>query len=261
MQIARPGIACVLLALATACPLLAGQSGGVNADGGIAYSFTHDNLQPPYVPPFTAAWKTTYLQVLLDGTRVTHTSTTKAAYDSQGRSYHETSTVKPDYSTSPPTLMIDVSDPVRRVDLHWDTTSKRVTVRHWPEPRPQPSVEQPPNPEPAPAAKAVPPPARPRVDGPDDLGTRTIANMEAKGIRSVEVVAKGREGNDRPITVVHELWSATEFPIEVLRIARDPLNGTKTTELTSLDRGDPDPSLFQPPADYQVTDVYPGDSQ
>jgi hypothetical protein len=38
----------------------------------------------------------------------------------------------------------------------------------------------------------------------------------------------------------------------------DPRTGTRITEVTNLDRGEPNPALFQVPEGYTMRDRYPG---
>jgi hypothetical protein len=68
-------------------------------------------------------------------------------------------------------------------------------------------------------------------------------------------IATGAVGNDRPIVVIHEEWRSPELKIVVKTIDSDPRTGEQTMELQGLARADPDPSLFQAPAGYQVKDM------
>jgi hypothetical protein len=62
----------------------------------------------------------------------------------------------------------------------------------------------------------------------------------------------GKIGNERPITVTTESWYSDETGMEVLRAHNDPWSGEVTTKVTNVRRGEPDASLFTPPADYKV---------
>jgi hypothetical protein len=81
--------------------------------------------------------------------------------------------------------------------------------------------------------------------------------VEAKGTRTTRVIPAGREGNDQPITVVHENWISPELRITVMSINDDPRTGTSTMELTDIERGEPDAGLFQVPEGYTVKDRTP----
>jgi hypothetical protein len=76
------------------------------------------------------------------------------------------------------------------------------------------------------------------------LGTQTIEGIETVGTRTTITIPVGAEGNDRPIEIVCENWKCT-----------DPLRGDHTTRIVSVDRSEPDPSLFQVPADFRIVDL------
>ena len=92
----------------------------------------------------------------------------------------------------------------------------------------------------------------------EDLGMKTINGVEAKGTRTTRVISAGREGNDQPLTVIHETWFSTALGIPVMSINDDPRVGTSTMELTDIERGEPDPALFQVPEGYTVKERTPG---
>ena len=62
----------------------------------------------------------------------------------------------------------------------------------------------------------------------------------------------GAMGNDRPIVVVNESWFSPELKVQVLQKNSDPRSGESTTRLTNISRAEPDASLFQVPADYEI---------
>jgi hypothetical protein len=94
------------------------------------------------------------------------------------------------------------------------------------------------------------------VLGPDaqqeSLGERTIEGVLARGTRITHTIPAGRIGNDRPITIVHERWHSPELDVTLLSETKNPLSGDVTFRLGGLQRGEPSPSLFEIPPDYQV---------
>lgn len=50
------------------------------------------------------------------------------------------------------------------------------------------------------------------------------------------------------------MWNSPELKIMLLSTRHDPRSGDDTTKLENLSRAEPDPALFQPPADYQIVD-------
>jgi hypothetical protein len=94
----------------------------------------------------------------------------------------------------------------------------------------------------------------------EDLGTRTIAGVDAHGIRHTETIPAGAEGNELPLVIVSETWTSRELNLVVLGMRDDPRRGKTTFEVEELTQGEPDPSLFAPPEGYKVVDQNPASS-
>jgi hypothetical protein len=60
--------------------------------------------------------------------------------------------------------------------------------------------------------------------------------------------------NDREFSSYYEEWVSPELRVAIMTKFVDPRSGESTTRLTNLSRNEPDPSLFQPPADYSVVE-------
>jgi hypothetical protein len=63
----------------------------------------------------------------------------------------------------------------------------------------------------------------------------------------------GSQGNDRAFDTVTDRWFSNELKIHILIKHSDPRSGENTTRTRIIDRSEPDPSLFQVPADYTIT--------
>jgi hypothetical protein len=212
--------------------------------------------------PYSATVKTTVVQKLADGTTITRVSTTKEARDSQGRTMHQTSPYEP--NGEPAMVNTSVFDPVSRTMTHWMSQSKQATVFHMPEPKSLPAN--------LPAQNAVPAGgqsqnataarvARIRNRQTEKLGGKTIAGVYTEGTRMTMTIPEGAEGNDRPISIVNETWRSPDLDMTVLSVNEDPRTGTRTAEVTDLDRAEPDPSVFQVPEGYTIKDQSPGQTQ
>jgi hypothetical protein len=156
--------------------------------------------------------------------------------------------------------MFNVIDPVNHVSIHWNSQSKEATVLHMPDPA---QTRQPPpllSPASAPSAsvqtEVIPRPVRPESHT-EGIGTKTIDGIDVTGVRTTQTYALGQIGNDQPIVVTHETWMSIELHIPVLEIDDDPRTGVRTMRLTDVERGEPDPSLFQPPEGYTIKDQNP----
>lgn len=85
-----------------------------------------------------------------------------------------------------------------------------------------------------------------------DLGTQTINGVPAQGTRITRTIPAGKIGNEKPIVIVTETWYSPDLQTYVLRKTTNPLSGNTTFELTNIQQGEPDPTLFQVPSGYTV---------
>jgi hypothetical protein len=83
------------------------------------------------------------------------------------------------------------------------------------------------------------------------LGSREFDRVRADGSRTTWTIAAGKIGNEKPIDVISERWYSPELLLVVSSRYFDPRRGETTYRLTGLKRGEPDPSLFQVPPDYE----------
>lgn len=200
--------------------------------------------------PLTADIVTTHVQYLSDGNKISNDETSHFYRDSEGRTRRENKLMLPGHSTDTPT-MIMINDPVAHTRFVLNTVHKsadQVVVEDGPAEanvmfmkkrqdervviNKEPSNEQPENRE--------------------DLGTQSIEGVTAHGTRTSHVIPAGKIGNEKPITVTTESWFSEDVGLEVLRVHKDPWSGEVTTKVTNIRRGEPDASLFTPPADYKV---------
>jgi len=54
---------------------------------------------------------------------------------------------------------------------------------------------------------------------------------------------------------VSEEWTSPDLQVLVLTDRKDPRNGDSSYKLQAIQRGDPSPSLFQVPSDYEVRET------
>jgi len=89
----------------------------------------------------------------------------------------------------------------------------------------------------------------------EKLTARTIEGVRVEGVRRTMTIPVGAIGNERPIVVTSEEWTSPELKVMVLSESNDPRTGTSTYKLVNVKRGDPSPSLFQVPADFTIVQV------
>lgn len=92
----------------------------------------------------------------------------------------------------------------------------------------------------------------------EDLGTQTINGVTAQGTRYTRTIPAGQVGNEKPITIVSEVWFSPDLQMLVMSKRSDPRFGDTTYQLTNIQRTEPDPTLFQIPSDYTIKTRGPG---
>jgi hypothetical protein len=206
--------------------------------------------------PYSAVQESSSVQSVADGTHITRKPMTEKIYhDAEGRTRTERIFCHGPGGTE--ATVIEIRDPVAGYSYILDEQNQiahrfAIQVPH----RTEPAVRtaNPANPQPA-LSSEVPQqqPAKPTVTT-ESLGTQTMEGVLVEGKRTTRIIPEGLEGNDRPLTVVSEVWRSPELKIVVLNKTSDPRNGGTTTRLTNIELSNPIPSLFQPPPDYKIVD-------
>jgi hypothetical protein len=88
----------------------------------------------------------------------------------------------------------------------------------------------------------------------EQLSAQSIEGVLAEGTRTTTTYPIGSVGNDRPVTTTNEIWTSRELGMPVLTKMSDPRSGVTTMRLFNISRAEPDASLFQPPAGYEIVD-------
>ncbi len=222
--------------------------------------------------PYSADTTNESVQSLADGNRIVNRTATKVYRDSEGRT--RTERVEPDG-----TWVVSISDPVSRttymlypqtrtayqgdaIVLNWKTGEGTVSVATTPRTIVTQSAEKggtftytmvsPASPEGAAVGRL----AYARTDGKnvtrEELGDQVIEGVTASGTRTTTIIPAGEIGNEQPIRIVSEEWLCKDLGILVMTKYSDPRSGDTTYRVTNISRVEPDPSLFQVPADYSV---------
>jgi hypothetical protein len=231
--------------------------------------------------PFSGEGVTTVTQTLGDGTHIGRTTTAKLYRDSDGRVRREQTILGLGAlmaSGDAPT-MVTIIDPVAGVQYVLDAVRKEAhrsamqaqlrrkleDARSSLEARGRPSqpagdpggVPPPPPPPPPGGQRRSGPPSAGVANAPQSLGSKSIAGVEAGGMRRTETIPVGRIGNDRPIVVTDERWESPELKLIVLSEHHDPRTGDVEYRLTNISRAEPPHDLFTVPSDYKIVDAPP----
>jgi hypothetical protein len=88
----------------------------------------------------------------------------------------------------------------------------------------------------------------------EDLGSQTMEGIQVNGVRTTHTIPAGQIGNDKPISIVTEVWTSPDLKTIVYSKRSDPRMGEQTFQLKNIVRAEPDASLFTVPADFAIMD-------
>lgn len=214
--------------------------------------------------PFSADVHEDIQRVLADDTHITMSRDLRIARDSEGRVYEDQKRSQKFNGVEHISEMITIRDPVAHTNITLQP-ERRMAFRVITNPvMPGPvsavgaagnmnSTERPV--PPAPARRSAVPGLhdQPEIEN-SDLGNDMIEGVPVQHVRITEKIAPGAQGNDREIIVVRERWYSPELQVSLMSIINDPRSSNTTRRLSNIQRGEPDPALFQIPAGYTVNE-------
>lgn len=194
---------------------------------------------------FTAVARTTLTRIFPSGIQRTVTVEDRIARDGAGRVLSEQRlpwTEEPDR----PVYYINILDPKSLEHIHIDPQSHIVSKRPV---------------DPRYAWDYVPYdgaqyrlPARPGVTVHTELlGNKDINGLKCWGQRTTYLFQPGAfQGNQQPVQRTWEVWYAKDLGADARIVDHnpDPKAGDQQTDLIDVKYGEPDPSIFSPPAGY-----------
>jgi hypothetical protein len=145
-----------------------------------------------------------------------------------------------------------VTDPISKTSVHWDNASNMVTKMKL-----LPSQMQPALLNACEAANGASSAgsgyANSRVE---QLGPRTIQGIATVGCRATTVVPVwGAAPDAPPNTIVDEWWSSPELRMNLIHTHTESAGNSSLDRLDEIVREEPDPAVFEPPANYSVHDL------
>lgn len=216
--------------------------------------------------PVSMVFESKHVQTLADGTHITTVTHETFYRDREGRTRTDHELPFP-VGTGTPMYAVAVQDPVAGFFLHWQTGGQTTGSRQRQftsldtdatraqalQDRADEAAANPPTPrlqrDPSTAQKQSSGQAVPKHTN-KILGLQQVEGVPCEASQSTTVYPIGSVGNDRVITVTSERCISREFGRPLREVSEDPRTGTRTLTLQSVTRGEPDPMLFHPPADY-----------
>jgi hypothetical protein len=215
--------------------------------------------------PYSARAITEYVQKFVDGNQIIRRNETVYYRDSEGRLRVEQqlNNIGKWSASGDAARIIMIGDPVSgeyyNLDPRTRTAVKNVALgrslaqqRLRQEAKTAGAAAKPSTaPATAPAVAQVSDDGRRRTE---NLGSQRIEGVEAVGKRTTRTIPAGEIGNTLPIEITDESWFSPELQMMVMTKHHDPRSGDTIYRLTNINRSEPDRSLFQVPADYQLID-------
>ena len=217
--------------------------------------------------PFSAEIVTESTQTLVTGNHIKQSSSVRVYRDSEGRTRREQSLrnlggLAPN-SSLPEVAFIN--DPVDGVNYALDLTKRTATKLGSGRGGWAGNGGQGATPRRSPAGGGQPAEAgglRPMMRGrsnenvkTESLGRQSIEGVLADGTRNTITIPAGEIGNEQPLQIVTETWYSPELQAVVLRKRSDPRSGDSVTRYTNISRAEPPRTLFEPPADFKVSET------
>jgi hypothetical protein len=204
--------------------------------------------------PFSADVVTTSTQTLADGSHINQSNTMHVYRDSEGRTRREETlgNLNGLLQQASPRQIVFIDDPAGGVNYALDATNKvatRSVFRNGAAPAGRPG-----GPGRGRGLRGETFPRNSANVKTENLGTQTIAGVQAQGTRVTRTIPAGQIGNDQPLQIVNETWYSPDLHMVVMRKSSDPRRGDVVTQVQNLNRSEPPSTLFQVPAEYKVND-------
>ena len=217
-------------------------------DGGTRERIQSVSILPKTGAPFSAVVVTEWTRILEDGTTTTVKNHRTVARDSTGRIFQERRFFSPTGDKQEtPLSALEYSDPNRH-ELYVCTPTAHICTVY---------------PYYAPAAVPVSLSTSTTLSNGvgtvtrEDLGQRTIDNLETFGSRETTIINPGANGYKQPEPTIKEFWYSPRLELNLITKRFEPRGGAQDFTLQNINISEPDPKLFTPPADYKIihTDV------
>jgi hypothetical protein len=231
--------------------------------------------------PYSATITNESTQTLTDGTHIVQNSTGTTARDSQGRTRQDAALPAiGNLSAADAPHLVFIMDPVMQTSYTLNLTDKTAQKMSMP-----PRMQQADSgggqsggassagvfftrmAGAAPMDAGMPPPAPAGIVihkeligdesaqvSTEELGTQTMEGLVVNGVRTTRTIPEGQIGNDKPISIVTEVWTSPDLRTIVYSKRSDPRMGEQTFKLTNVVRAEPDASLFTVPSDFKMMD-------
>jgi hypothetical protein len=214
-------------------------------DGGTWQRLQSIEIPPSTNAPFSAVVTTEWTKIMPDGSTGTMKNHRTVARDSLGRVFQERRYFSPDGDKQVTRISeLDFLDPGRHEMSVCRPDTRVCSVYKYD----------------APTTASVPK-AGALANGAgaatlEDLGRKTIENVEVVGSREVTTLGVGAIGNEKPQPIVKEFWYSPQLQINVITKRFDPrASAVQNFVVGNISLAEPDARMFEPPVGYRMVQV------
>jgi len=206
------------------------------------------NLRAIAGAPFSADVVRESAQATPDGASSKQQTHGRMFRDSAGRTRSETELLAPVAGT-PSRHFVTIIDPVQQLSIVLDVDARTAAVFHLPSPSPVSArdlklISN------AHAASSIGARAA-KEQATEDLGATMMEGFSVSGTRRTHPAEAGT-ANNKALNAVTDSWFSPDLKVELLATTQVSQSVTRTTRLTNIVPGEPDPALFQLPYGYAI---------
>jgi hypothetical protein len=218
-------------------------------DGGTTLEIQSISILPLTGAPFSATVHTEVVRILADGSTATVRNRRTVVRDSTGRIFQERAFFFADGDAEPRIRALQYSDPNRHEYYDCIVAQKTCYLSTYAR---QAMTAMPAGIGGAEACGCATPRGQGHNVQQEALGQKTIESVDAIGSREITTLAAGDFGNEKAQPIVKEFWYSPRLGINLVTKRFDPRSGSQNFIVDHLSLDEPDPHVFEPPADYRV---------
>jgi hypothetical protein len=89
----------------------------------------------------------------------------------------------------------------------------------------------------------------------EQLGQKTIEDLDVIGSREITTLNAGVVGNQKVEPIVKEFWYSPKLQINIITKRFDPRYGAQNFVVSNINQSEPDPKLFVVPEGYREVKI------
>jgi hypothetical protein len=219
-------------------------------DGGTFERIQSITIEPLINAPFSAVVTTEWTKILADGSKATMRNHRTVVRDSTGRIFQERRFFSPTGDKDPTQISaLEYLDPNRHEFYSCIPAQKTCYLTTYSRPA---MASMPVGMDGIKACGCASRKTPNTTIQLEALGQKTLEDVNVTGSREITTIQTGEIGNQAPEPIVKEFWYSPRLGVNLVVNRFDPRSGIENFVVSQLSQNEPDPKIFEPPADYRV---------